>query len=207
MAKSNLRLVPPLTENRTVKGTEPPRRPPNRDLREREHLTDAEVERLIETARGNRHGYRDALMILMAYRHGLRAAELCSLRWSQLDLRHGRMHVNRAKGGIESVHPLHGPELRALRPLQGQSPYVFVTEAGTPVTTAWFLRMVQRAGRAAKLPFPVHPHMLRHSTGYKLANDGQDTRSLAHYLGHRSLQSTARYTALAPDRFAKFWKD
>lgn len=118
-----------------------------------------------------------------------------------------RLHVNRAKGGIESVHPLHAPELRALRPLQGASPYVFVTEAGTPVTTAWFLRMVQRSGKAAKLPFPVHPHMLRHLTGYKLANDGHDTRSLAHYLGHRNLQSTARYTALAPDRFAKFWHD
>jgi type 1 fimbriae regulatory protein FimB/type 1 fimbriae regulatory protein FimE len=102
---------------------------------------------------------------------------------------------------------LHGPELRALRPLQGSSPYVFVTEAGTPVTTAWFLRMVRRTGRAARLPFQVHPHMLRHSTAYKLANDGHDTRSLAHYLGHRNLQSTARYTALAPDRFARFWKD
>jgi integrase len=67
----------------------------------------------------------------------------------------------------------------------------YVTEAGTPVTTAWFLRMVQRTGEAAKLPFPVHPHMLRHSTGYKLANQGEDTRSLAHYLGHRNLQSTA----------------
>jgi integrase len=133
--------------------------------------------------------------------------ELCQLRWSQIDLRHGRLHVNRAKGGIESVHPLHGPELRALRPLQGKSRYVFVTEAGTPVTTSWFLRMVQRTGKAAKLPFPVHPHMLRHSTGYKLANDGHDTRSLAHYLGHRNLQSTARYTALAPDRFVKFWQD
>jgi type 1 fimbriae regulatory protein FimB/type 1 fimbriae regulatory protein FimE len=106
----------------------------------------------------------------------------------------------------KKAYPLHGPELRALRPLQGNSPYV-VTEAGTPVTTAWFLRMVQRTARAAKLPFPVHPHMLRHSTGYKLANDGHDTRSLAHYLGHRNLQSTARYTALAPDRFAKFWQD
>jgi integrase len=62
----------------------------------------------------------------------------------------------------------------------------------------WFLRMVQRTGRAARLTFPVHPHMLRHATGYKLANDGHDTRSLAHYLGHGSLQSTARYTALAP---------
>jgi type 1 fimbriae regulatory protein FimE len=105
------------------------------------------------------------------------------------------------------VHPLHGPELRALRPLQGKSPCVFVTEAGTPVTTAWFLRMVQRTGRAAKLPFPVHPHMLGHATGFKLANDGHDTRSLAHYLGHRNLQSTAPYTALAPDRFARFWQD
>ena len=117
------------------------------------------------------------------------------------------MHVNRAKGGIESVHPLHQPEPRALRPLQGHSPYVFTTEAGTPVTTAWFLRMIQRTGKAAKLPFQVHPHMLRHSTGYELANDGQDTRSLAYYLGHRNLQLTARYTAFAPDGFAKFWKD
>jgi type 1 fimbriae regulatory protein FimE len=184
------------------------RRLPNATYRPREYLTEKEVDRLIEAARKRgRNGARDAAAILLAYRHGLRAAELCSLRWSQIDLRNGRLHVNRAKGGIESVHPLHGPELRALRPLQGSSPYVFVTEAGTPVTPAWFLRMVQRTGRAAKLLFPIHPHMLRHSTGYKLANQGEDTRSLAHYLGHRNLQSTARYTALAPDRFAKFWKD
>jgi type 1 fimbriae regulatory protein FimE len=184
------------------------RRLPNSAYRVREYLTEKEVDRLIETARKRgRNGARDAAAILLAYRHGLRAQELCSLRWSQIDLRHGRLHVNRAKGGQEAVHPLHGPELRALRPLQGHGPYVFVTEGGTPVTTAWFLRMVQRTGKAAKLPFPIHPHMLRHSTGYKLANQGEDTRSLAHYLGHRNLQSTARYTALAPDRFAGFWKD
>ena len=200
--KSPINVAAPTPANRTL------RRLPNASYRPREYLTEAEIERLIDAARKRgRNSTRDVAAILLAYRHGLRAAELCSMRWSQVDLRHGRLHVNRAKGGIESVHPLHGPELRALRPLQGQSPYVFVTEAGTPVTTAWFLRMVQRTGRAAKLPFPVHPHMLRHSTGYKLANDGQDTRSLAHYLGHRSLQSTARYTALAPGRFAKFWKD
>ena len=116
-----------------------------------------EVDRLIEAARKRgRNGARDAAAILLAYRHGLRAAELCALRWSQIDLRNGRLHVNRAKGGIESVHPLHGPELRALRPLQGNSPYVFTTEAGTPVTTAWFLRMIQRTGKAARLPFQVH---------------------------------------------------
>ena len=170
----------PTTENRTL------RRLPNAAYRQREYLTEAEVERLIEAARKRgRNGPRDAAAILLAYRHGLRAAELCQLRWAQIDLRQGRLHVNRAKGGCASVHPLHGPELRALRPLQGAGPYVFVTEAGTPVTTAWFLRMVQRTGRAAGLSFPVHPHMLRHSTGYKLANDGHDTRSLAHYLGHR----------------------
>jgi type 1 fimbriae regulatory protein FimB/type 1 fimbriae regulatory protein FimE len=152
---------------------------PNTAYRPREYLTEAEVAKLIDTARRRgRNGLRDSAAILLAYRHGLRAQELCQLRWTQIDLRHGRLHVNRAKGGQESVHPLHGPELRALRPLQGHSPYVFTTEGGTPVTTAWFLRMVQRTGRAAKMPFPVHPHMLRHSTGYKLANDGHDTRSL-----------------------------
>lgn len=184
------------------------RRGPNADYRPREYLTETEVDRLIEaTRKRGRNGARDSAAILLAYRHGLRASELVALHWAQIDLRQGRLHVNRAKAGIESVHPLHGPELRALRPLVGKSPYVFITEAGTPVTTAWFLRMVQRTGEAAGLPFPVHPHMLRHATGYKLANDGADTRSLAHYLGHRNLQSTARYTALAPDRFAKFWSD
>ena len=201
-ANSIMTDTSPTTVNRTL------RRLPNSAYRVREYLTEKEVDRLIEAARRRgRNGPRDAAAILLAYRHGLRAAELCALRWSQIDLRNGRLHVNRAKGGIESVHPLHGPELRALRPLQQGSPYVFVTEAGTPVTTSWFLRMIQRTGRAAKLPFQVHPHMLRHSTGYKLANQGEDTRSLAHYLGHRNLQSTARYTALAPDRFKGFWKD
>ena len=194
--------VAPNITNRTLL------RKANSAYRPREYLLEAEVDKLIETARrrgGN--GARDACAILLAYRHGLRAQELCQLRWSQVDLRHGRLHVNRAKGGQESVHPLHSPELRALRPLQGSSPYVFTTEAGTPVTTAWFLRMVQRTGKVARMPFAIHPHMLRHSTGYKLANDGHDTRSVAHYLGHRNLQSTVRYTALAPDRFAKFWQD
>jgi len=141
-----------------------PQRLPNSSYRPREYLTEKEVDRLIEAARKRgRNGQRDAAAILLAYRHGLRAQELCWLKWSQIDLTHGRLHVNRSKGGIESVHPLHGPELRALRPLQGNSPYVFITEGGTPVTPAWFLRMVQRTGKAARLPFPVHPHMLRHS--------------------------------------------
>ena len=190
----------PTTANRTL-----PIRRPNAEYRQREYLTEAEVDKLIDAARKRgRNAERDACAILLAYRHGLRAAELCALRWSQVDLRSGRLHVNRAKGGAESVHPLRGPELRALRRLlPARSPYVFVTEQGSPATTAWFLRMVARSGQAAGLAFSVHPHMLRHACGFKLANDGHDTRSVAHYLGHRNLQSTARYTALAPDRHGR----
>src|SRR5262245_37117722 len=138
----------PTMMNRTVG------RKSNGAYRPREYLLEGEVEKLIDTARRRgRNGARDSAAILLAYRHGLRAQELCQLRWSQIDLRHGRLHVNRAKGGQESVHPLCGPELRALRalrPLQGSSPYIFTTEAGTPVTTASFLRMVGRTGVAAK---------------------------------------------------------
>src|SRR6516164_8791824 len=118
----------PTTVNRTL------RRLANSAYRPREYLTESEVEKLIDAARKRgRNGARDAAAISLAYRHGLRAQELTQLRWSQIDLRHDRLHVNRVKGGQESVHPLHGPELRALRPLRGNSPYVFVTEAGTPV--------------------------------------------------------------------------
>src|SRR5262249_38456898 len=105
------------TANRTL-----PRRLPNSAYRVREYLIEKEVDRLIEAARKRgRNGARDAAAILLAYRHGLRAQELCSLKWSQIDLRDGRLHVNRVKGGQEAVHPLHGPELRALRPLQGNN--------------------------------------------------------------------------------------
>lgn len=179
--------------------------------RPREYLTEAEIERLMDAARQNRQGHRDATAILIAYRHGLRASELAGLRWDDLDLTRGRLHVRRAKGGETSVHPIGGKEIRALRRLQRESVapslYVFVSERGAPLSIAGYQRMVARAGMAAKFPFLIHSHMLRHSTGYKLANDGQDTRAIQGYLGHRSIVSTQRYTALAPDRFKRFWKD
>jgi type 1 fimbriae regulatory protein FimE len=132
----------PTTTNRTL------RRLPNAEYRPREYLTEAEVEKLIDAARKRgRNGARDSAAVLLAYRHGLRAQELCSLRWSQIDLRHGRLHVNRAKGGQESVHPLHGPELRALRPLQGTN--VFTTEAGTPLPANSILYRRDPAGTGA----------------------------------------------------------
>lgn len=204
--KSNLRLVAPATENRTVT----PRRRPNRDLRTREHLTEAEVERLIAAAKANRWGHRDATMVLIAYRHGLRAAELVDLRWDQIDFAAATLHVRRVKQGTPSTHPLRGDELRALRRLQREqepkSPFLFTSERGAPFTTAGFARMVDRAGAGARLGFKAHPHMLRHACGYALANRGHDTRAIQAYLGHRNIQHTVRYTELAPTRFKDFWR-
>jgi len=189
----------------------PPRRVPNSDRRSREFLTPAEVESLINAAEKlGRHGHRDGTMLLIAYRHGLRVSELCSLRWDQVDLTQGLLHVNRLKNGNASTHPLHGPELRALRKLQRDyqnSPYLFVAETGGPLTASTVRKMVARAGVAAGLDFPIHPHMLRHAAGYKLANDGQDTRAIQHYLGHKNISHTVVYTNLSPERFKDFWQD
>jgi integrase len=127
MTKSHLKLVPPTEVNRTVT----PKRRPNAELRTREHLTAAEVETLVEAAKANRHGHRDATMILIAFRHGLRAAELCDLRWDQVEFSAAVLHVRRVKNGTASTHPLRGDELRALRRLQRESetsPSVFVDE-------------------------------------------------------------------------------
>jgi type 1 fimbriae regulatory protein FimE len=157
-----------------------------------------------------RHRHRDATLILLAYRHGLRVSELVALRWDQVDLKLGHLHVARAKNGVTSTHPLRGPELRALRRLQRDyptSPYVFITERRGPLTESTVRKIVARAGEEAKLGFPVHPHMLRHACGFKLANEGHDTRAIQHYLGHRNIQHTVRYTEMAPDRFKGFWNE
>jgi type 1 fimbriae regulatory protein FimB/type 1 fimbriae regulatory protein FimE len=212
MGKSHLALVAPTTIIGTVDNRpRPPRRRRNADVRAREYLTDSEVDRLIKAAASSRYGHRDATMILVAYRHGLRVAELVVLRWDAIDFGHGRLHVSRVKGSSESVHPLSGRELRALRRLKREqepaSPFIFTSERGASFTTAGFRKMIARLGVAGGFDFPVHPHMLRHACGYYLANRGHDTRSLQAYLGHRNIQHTVKYTELSPTRFKSFWPD
>jgi type 1 fimbriae regulatory protein FimB/type 1 fimbriae regulatory protein FimE len=205
MTKPRLAIVTPTTVNQTVR----PLRRPNAKLRTREHLTAAEVESLIEAAKSNRHGHRDATMILLAYRHGLRACELVDLEWSQVDFKAAVLHVRRAKKGTPATHPLRGDEMRALRKLQRESPassFMFVSERGSPFSTAGFAKMIERVGAAVGLDFKAHPHMLRHACGFALANAGHDTRALQAYLGHRNIQHTVRYTELAPNRFKDFWR-
>jgi type 1 fimbriae regulatory protein FimB/type 1 fimbriae regulatory protein FimE len=140
----------------------------------------------------------------------LRVSELVTLRWDQIDLKTGMVHVARLKNGMPSTHPIRGPEVRALRKLRAdylETPYVFVTERGGPMTPATARKLIMRAGELARLPFPIHPHMLRHACGFKLASEGQDTRSIQQYLGHRNITHTVRYTELSPERFKNFWRD
>lgn len=196
-----------------VNGEVPPRRVSNSERRAREYLTPAEVEQLITTAQkrpGARNAHRDATMILIAYRHGLRVSELCQLRWDMFDLEQGTCHIVRRKNGRPSMHLLGGTEIRALRRLKREqvpaSTYVFTSERRGPITPSTFRSMFAQIGVAAGLPFPIHPHMLRHACGFKLANDGHDTRAIQEWIGHRNIQHTTRYTELTSKRFKDFWQ-
>jgi site-specific recombinase XerD len=189
----------------------PPPKQPSWKRRSRNYLTPNEVDRLIQAARKMpRHGHRNSTMILMAFRHGLRASELVALKWDQVNLREGFLSVRRIKHGQDATHPLWGPELRALRKVQRDYPssqYVFVTERKTPITARTYQAMVVKAGELAEIGFPISSHALRHSTGFKLANDGQDIRAIAAFLGHKNLNNTVRYTQLVSGRFKPFWQD
>jgi integrase len=202
---AKLRLVGPTpsTENRKVA-----ERLPNAEYRTREYLTPDEVEILIKAAKSGRWGDRDACMILTAFRHGLRAQEIADLEWTQVeDGRTPTMHVRRVKNGRPSQHPIRGDEMRALRKLPRTSPYVFTTERGGQFTADAINRQIKSIGKRAGFAFPVHAHMLRHACGYKLANDGHDTRAIQVWMGHANINHTVRYTEMSVTRFKDFWRD
>jgi type 1 fimbriae regulatory protein FimE len=188
----------------------PPRKLKNSAYRNREYLTDIEIDSLCKGARVGRNGLRNSAIILIMFRHGLRVGELIALRWDQVDLAKGFLHVVRLKNGLASTHPIRGAELRVLRQLlrlNGESPYVFTSERKTPLTVRSVRHIVAGAGVTSGMPFSVHPHMLRHSTGFYLANRGHDTRAIQSYLGHANIKNTVIYTELSPNRFKNFWTD
>jgi integrase len=210
MAKS-AKVVPLKRAKRTpkspVSGTVPNRKA-NDALRTRSHLTEKEVDKILKVAKQGRYGSRDHLMVLMAFRHGLRVSELCDLQWADIDFKPGTLHVRRLKGSKDSTHYLEGDETRPLKQLQrdASGPYVFTTERGGPMSAAGFRKQLARWAEKAKIGFPVNPHMLRHACGYALANRGMDTRSLQAYLGHASIVHTVRYTEMSPTRFQHLWR-
>jgi type 1 fimbriae regulatory protein FimB len=183
------------------------------DAKPRDYLTAHEIELCLKAAKQGRHGVRDSAMVRLAYRHGLRVSELVGMRLDQLDWSTAHLWVARQKGSLSTQHPLDGDELRALRAwlrVRAEHPYrhlpsVFLSERG-PCTRQMFNYLVAAIGQRAGLLMHVHPHMLRHSCGYALANKGYDTRLIQDYLGHRNVQHTVRYTRTAAARFEGLWR-
>jgi integrase len=176
--------------------------------KERDYLRPDEVKRLIIAAgKRGRNSVRDVVLLRLTYRHGLRAKEARLARWSQFDLDNPGIktfHVQRVKGSDDSTHTLDRDEVAGLRKLRegADGPYVFVSERGGPISADTVARIVTEAAEAAGIGFHVHPHMLRHSAGHMLADEGLDTRLIQDFLGHRDIRNTVRYTKLSPHRLA-----
>jgi type 1 fimbriae regulatory protein FimB len=183
------------------------------DDRAKNFLTEAEMANFLKAARKGRHSIRNFAMLLLTFRHGLRVSELINMRMADVDLDSGRLFVRRLKGSLSTSQPLEGDEIRALRAWLrlrikapcSNSPLVFLSERG-PMTRQAFNYICAEVGKRAGLSIKVHPHMLRHSCGFALANKGSDTRLIQDYLGHRNLRNTEIYTRTAWVRFEGLWR-
>jgi type 1 fimbriae regulatory protein FimB/type 1 fimbriae regulatory protein FimE len=183
----------------------------------RKYITPAEFGSLLEAVgQVGRNRTRDRTLVQVMYYHGLRVAEAISLQWSDIDWTTEKMHVARVKNGRDGVHPIQGgrgQELRSLRALKREAGddnpegYMFRSERGGPLSPDMVARIIERAGVIAGLGFHIHPHMLRHGAGYKLANRGVDTRTIQDYMGHSQISSTVIYTALASTKFKDIMRD
>ena len=176
--------------------------------RGRDFLGEAEIDRLLKAAKRGRHGVRDHLLLLLLFRHGLRVSEAIALRRSDVDLDQARLWISRLKNGLSVEQPIAGDELRAIRRWlalrEDTLPWLFVSERKQPLARQAVNYIVARAGEQAKLGH-IHPHMLRHSCGFTLANKGHDLRLIQDYLGHRDPRHTAHYTRTASGRFEGLW--
>lgn len=179
------------------------------DRPKRDFLTPPEMERLLKGARGGRFGQRDYVMVLLAYRHGLRVSELVDARRADLSFDDGRVWVARKKGGLSTNKPLAGDEIRALKAYLASRddglPWLFLSSRRAQMTRQNFNYLLTQAGERAGLG-PVHPHMLRHSCGHALAEKGTDTRLLQDWLGHRDIRHTAHYSRTSSKRFEGMWR-
>jgi type 1 fimbriae regulatory protein FimB/type 1 fimbriae regulatory protein FimE len=183
-------------------------KPKNKDVRPREYLTEKEVKLLVKVAKKHpTNGHRDSAMILVAFLHGLRAKELINLKWSQFNFDEGMMDVKRVKNGVNCTHPITSRETRALKKIKTKSSYVFLSRFKEPIATRTFYDVVQKAGKNAGFNFPIHPHMLRHATGRKLATDGHDLNKIRLYMGHKNVNNTIIYMTYQGKQYEGWMED
>ena len=202
-------LATPTRRQKVKSGLEPASDAADRHERAKDYLAPNEMLRLLDAAKAGRHGVRDHLLMLMTYRHGLRVSEAVGLRRDELDLDRARLWVRRLKGGLSVEQPIAGDELRAIKrhlATRGDAlPWLFLSERGQPMTRQAINYLVAEAADRAGLP-GVHPHTLRHSCGFVLADKGHDLRLIQDYLGHRDPRHTVHYTRTAGRRFEGLWR-
>jgi type 1 fimbriae regulatory protein FimB len=208
-----LRHVTALPRNmpRIVQSEHPHTPQPRNRLKE--YLTDAEMAVLLKAATQGRHGVRDHCLVLLAWRHGLRVSELVGLTLVDVDLTARQIQVRRLKGSTSTHHDLLPDEVKAVkawlklrgRPV-GLSPLAFfLTERGEPFTRYGINYLLKAIGSRAGFPFPCYPHMLRHSCGFHLGEEGRDAFRVAGYLGHKNVHNSQRYVHTSAAQFRGIW--
>jgi site-specific recombinase XerD len=164
-------------------------------------LTHNELKALL--AKAKQRSLRDFVMVLLAYRHGLRASEVCNITRQNIDLDAGNVRCERGKGSISNWQQLADDEVKALRAWlrkrpQSATDFVFISQKGTPVSRSQFFRIFRELAHAIGLPpEKAHPHVLKHSIGTHLANSGVPVQVIQARLGHRNVSNTMAYLSIS----------
>lgn len=180
----------------------------NAHEKDKDFLTEGEVGQLLKAAKNTRYSIRNQLLITMMYKHGLRVSEVINIKLSDLNLKTSRIWIKRLKGGLSVEHPIPGEELRLIRKYlrlrENNLPWLFINERNLPLTRQAVNYIISSVSKKANIP-NIHPHTLRHSCGYYLANKGYQQRIIQDYLGHRDPKHTALYTRISGKMFDGIW--